>query len=68
MRLNECFKKRLLRKERPNLEKSERSFRNDADQFIVKAVSKPEEIQGLLEVGFEYVCQKDDLTFFRKRK
>jgi len=37
-------------------------------KVIVKAVSKPDEIQGLLEVGFEYVCQKDDLTFFRKRK
>jgi len=21
-----------------------------------------------LEVGFEYVCEKDDLMFFRKRK
>ena len=28
----------------------------------------PEEIQGLLEVGFEYVCEKDSLTFFKKRK
>lgn len=28
----------------------------------------PEEIKSLLEVGFEYVCQKDDLVFLRKRK
>ncbi len=29
---------------------------------------EPEEIQALLEVGFEYVCRKDSLLFFRKRK
>jgi hypothetical protein len=26
------------------------------------------EIKALLEVGFEYVCEKDGLLFFRKRK
>jgi len=26
------------------------------------------EIQALLEVGFEYVCEKGELLFFRKRK
>lgn len=25
-------------------------------------------IKALLEVGFEYICQKDDLMFLRKRK
>lgn len=43
-------------------------FKTDSDEFTVKAVREPEEIQGLLEVGFEYVCQKDSLLFFRKRK
>lgn len=43
-------------------------FRNEAENFIVKATKETEEIQGLLEVGFEYVCQKDGLMFFRKRK
>jgi integrase len=43
-------------------------FRNAAENFIVKATKETEEIQGLLEVGFEYVCQKDGLMFFRKRK
>jgi hypothetical protein len=28
----------------------------------------PEEITQLLEVGFEYICEKDGLIFFRKRK
>ena len=26
------------------------------------------EARKLLETGFEYVCQKDDITLFRKRK
>jgi len=43
-------------------------FRNEAENFIVKATKEPEEIPGLLEAGFEYVCQKDSLMFFRKRK
>ena len=43
-------------------------FRNEADNFTVKATKEPAEIEALLEVGFEFVCQKDDLMFFRKRK
>jgi len=43
-------------------------FKTGSDEFTVEAVRIPEEIQGLLEVGFEYVCQKDSLLFFRKRK
>jgi len=38
------------------------------EQFTVRVVEKPEEIKELLEVGFEYVCQKDMLIFLRKRK
>jgi hypothetical protein len=33
-----------------------------------KVAEKPEEVTSLLEVGFEYVCQKDNLIFLRKRK
>jgi len=43
-------------------------FEPSSDEFTVKVASKPEEIKSLLETGFEYVCQKDDLMFFRKRK
>ena len=43
-------------------------FKEQNDEFKVMAVRTPEEIKALLEVGFEYVCQKDDLLFFRKRK
>jgi hypothetical protein len=47
----------------------ERTLFNEAnDEFTVKVGKNPEEIQMLLEVGFEYVCQKDGLTFFIKRK
>jgi integrase len=43
-------------------------FKNDPENFTVKATKEQEEIQALLEVGFEYVCQKGELMFFRKRK
>jgi len=43
-------------------------FRNEPENFYVKATKEPEEIQALLEVGFEFVCQKGELMFFRKRK
>ncbi|MGA3289200.1 MAG: hypothetical protein ABSD42_03045 [Candidatus Bathyarchaeia archaeon] len=38
------------------------------DDFTVKVSENSEEIKSLLEVGFEYVCQKDTLIFLRKRK
>ena len=38
------------------------------DALTVRVVKKPEEVKSLLEVGFEYVCQKDRLIFLRKRK
>jgi len=43
-------------------------FEPSSDDFTVKVASKPEEIQSLLEIGFEYICEKDSLMFFRKRK
>jgi len=43
-------------------------YNEDTNTFTVKAIRNAEEIAPLLEVGFEYVCQKDDLTFLRKRK
>jgi len=41
---------------------------SNSDEFTVKVVSEPKEIKSLLKVGFEYVCQKDELMFLRKRK
>jgi hypothetical protein len=38
------------------------------DEFSVRVTEKPDEIKTLLEVGCEYVCQKDNLVFMRKRK
>jgi hypothetical protein len=34
----------------------------------IRVVEKPEEVKSLLELGFEYVYQKDTLIFLRKRK
>jgi len=47
----------------------EKAFYQDRnDSFIVMAVKDPDEIKAMLEVGFDYVCQKDDFVFLRKRK
>jgi hypothetical protein len=43
-------------------------FESSNAEFTVRVVEKPEEVKSLLEVGFEYVCQKDNLIFLRKRK
>jgi hypothetical protein len=43
-------------------------FQTTSEEFTVKATKDPEEIKALLEVGFGYVCEKDGLMFFRKRK
>jgi len=43
-------------------------FGEYSDEFTVRVASRPEEIKELLETGFEYVCTKDELMFFRKRK
>jgi integrase len=40
----------------------------DNDEFTVRVTEKPEEIKELLQIGFEYVCEKDNLLFLRKRK
>lgn len=43
-------------------------FKNTSDEFTVRVTTKLEEIKQLLEVGFEFVCEKDGLLYFRKRK
>ena len=43
-------------------------FEPSSDEFTVGAVTEPEEIKSLLEVGFDYVCQKDELVFVRECK
>jgi hypothetical protein len=43
-------------------------FEASDDAFTVKVAEKPEEVKSLLEIGFEYVCQKDNLIFLRKCK
>jgi integrase len=43
-------------------------YKEDSSEFHVAIARTPEEIKTLLEVGFEYVCQKDDILYFRKRK
>jgi hypothetical protein len=49
-----------------NIEES--LFESGNDEFTVRVADKPDEVKALLEVGFQYVCEKDGLLFFRKRK
>jgi hypothetical protein len=50
-----------------NIERTIFGVSND-NEFTVRVTEKPEEIKSLLEIGFEYVCEKDNLAFLRKRK
>ena len=43
-------------------------FQTTNEEFHVKIAQTPEEVKGLLETGFEYICEKDSNMFFRKRK
>jgi len=43
-------------------------FEPSSDEFTVRVTDNAEDVKALLEVGFEYVCQKDNLIFLRKRK
>ena len=43
-------------------------FQTESDEFHVKVAQTREEIKCSLKVGFEYVCEKDGLMFFRKHK
>ena len=43
-------------------------FDKDADSFTCKVAKTPKEIKQLVEAGFDYVTEKDDLVYFRKRR
>ena len=38
------------------------------EEYICKVAKTPEEVKELIEAGFEYVCEKDGVMFFRKLK
>jgi hypothetical protein len=40
----------------------------EGDEYHSAVAKSVEEARKLLEEGFEYVCQKEDLMLFRKRK
>ena len=47
---------------------AEAIFQDTSEEFTARVTKTTEEITKLLEVGFEYVCEKDGLVYFRKRK
>jgi hypothetical protein len=40
----------------------------ESDEFHSAVATTVDEARKLLEDGFDYVCQKDDIMLFRKRK
>ena len=47
---------------------AEALFQYEPDAFTVKVAKTQEEITAHLEVGFEWIGEKDGLVFLRKRK
>ena len=47
---------------------AETIFQDTDEEFTVRVAKTEEEITKLLEVGFEYICEKDERVYFRKRK
>jgi integrase len=43
-------------------------YNEQTDAFTVKVAKNNDEITDLLATGFDYICEKDGLAFFRKRK
>jgi hypothetical protein len=39
-----------------------------ADAYICRVTKDDNEMKALIESGFQYVCEKDGLKFFRKPK
>jgi hypothetical protein len=42
--------------------------KEDCSEGKMENIWSISEIKSLLEVGFEYICEKDGLMFLRKRK
>jgi hypothetical protein len=40
----------------------------ESDEYYSAVAKSVEETRKLLETGFEYVCQKEDIMLFRRRK
>jgi hypothetical protein len=47
---------------------AETLFQNEPDAFTVKVARTEEEIAAHLQVGFEWIGERDGLEFLRKRK
>lgn len=43
-------------------------FEPTSDEFTVKVTTDSEEVKRLLEVGFEFVTEREGIKIYRKRK
>ena len=50
------------------IQPAETIFNETTDEFTVRVTKSLDEACSLLEVGFEYVTDTDDVKLFRKRK
>ena len=41
---------------------------NDQEEYICKVAKTGEDAKILIELGFEYVCEMENMKLFRKRK
>ena len=51
-----------------NIQVDETLLQHEPDAFTVKLVRTEEEIAAHLQVGFEWIGERDGLVFLRKRK
>jgi rubrerythrin len=58
----------VAREEKTHMGEFQTMLLREDDDFVCKVAKSPNEVQGLIENGFEYICDMDDLKFFRKRK
>jgi hypothetical protein len=41
---------------------------HDQEEYVYKAAKTADEAKSLIEAGFEYVCDMENMELFRKRK
>ena len=43
-------------------------FKDITEEYVCKAARNPEEAKKLIEIGFDYECEFEDIKLFKKRK
>lgn len=59
---------RARQPESKSRERKEVLFKGEKENYVCKVASTIEEAKELIEAGFEYVCEFNEVKAFRKRK